>query len=177
MSHVEPLLEAQSKLLNYNDVLNLFEEIEEGDIEERCSPEEIEGINRFMVPLAKQGILPGDLRQEFLLNRDIDDLLSRPDKPWEFAYSIDGYSIETAICYDQAEALFCKSWVKKQWDQTRKFVKKHKREIITGAAIVVAVAVTVAVVVVVASSSAAATAAAGTAASTQLRQILLSRQS
>ncbi len=166
-SNAGGLVEINNEQFSYDDILELIEEIESGDIEESCAPEEIDGINRFIAMLASQGILPGDTYQEFVLNGDIQELLSKNDNDYRFAYSLDGgYSIEPAVFYGQANGILCKSWVKKQWDHTRKFVKKHKKEIIIGVAIVVAVAVTVTVIVIVCSSSAAATAVGSAAGAT-----------
>ena len=153
-------IQLNNELFSYEDILELIEEIEEGNIEERCTPEEIEGINQFIAILAKEGILPGDLHQEFAVNMDIQELLFQNDNDYRFAYSLDGgHSIQPAVFYGQENPVLCKSWGKKQWDQTRKFVKKHKKEIIIGAAIVIAVAVTVTIIVVVCSSTTAGTAA------------------
>lgn len=58
------------------------------------------------------------------------------------------------------KAILCRSWIKKKWDQTRKFVKEHKKEIIIGAVVVVVVAV-VTISAVAICSSAAAVAATG----------------
>ncbi|HEV7738091.1 MAG TPA: hypothetical protein VGO47_12050, partial [Chlamydiales bacterium] len=145
--------ELKHEAFSYDDVLDLLEEIEEGHIDERCTPEEIDGINRFIALLAKQGIFPGDLREEFLIQKDIEILLSPQESSWTYSYGIEGgYAIQSALFFGQANGLLCRSWFKKQWDRTRNFVKDHKTAILIGAAVVVAVVITVGVVAAVASA-------------------------
>lgn len=160
-SHSPSYNESPNDLFSYDDILELIEEIEEGDIEERCSPEEIDGINRFMAMLAKRGIFHDDIVKDFTLNQDIEDLLSYDNSILGYSSSSIEYSVVPAIFYNNLMGIPCRSWCKKKWDQTRHFVKKHKKEIIIGAAIIAAVVVTVVVVSVVSASAAAA--AAGTA--------------
>lgn len=154
-------IDPKNEAFSYDDVLDLLEEIEDGHIDERCTPEELEGINRFIGMLAKQGILPGDLRSEYLIQRDYESLLSSITF-WSISDGLDGGNvIHPAIYYGQANGVLCKSWFKKQWDRTRHFVKEHKKAILIGAAVVVAVVATVGIVAVVASAGTAATVAAG----------------
>ena len=76
LTHHVSSIEMDNEVFSYDDILDLLEEIEDGDIEERCSPEEIDGINRFVALLAQKGILPGDIGHAFEINSDIEDLLS-----------------------------------------------------------------------------------------------------
>ncbi len=148
---------------SFDDILNLLEDLEEGELEERCGPEDLERINHFLANLAQQGAIPGEFEEDSELQNDIQELLE--GKPNLFAYSMlrEGeYIALPAVYYGDAEAILCKSWIKKQWKQTKKFVKKHKKTIIIGAAVVVAAAIVVGVVV---ATSTAGAAAAGAAAS------------
>jgi len=124
--------------LSYDEVFDLLELIESDSFEERCSLEQLEQINYLISMLAIQGAKEG--------NRcDVEHSIASLSMPGS------GTSYEIFLC---------KSWVKKQWEHTKKFVKKHKKEIIIGAIVVVA-----AVVVVVAASAIASSVAAGAAAS------------
>jgi hypothetical protein len=150
----------KDSFFSYDNILNLLEEIEEGELENRCSPEELERINQFIAYLAKEGT---PTNKEFILENDIQELLYGEDNP-SFSFDTeDEYLIVPAISYSQGEALLCKSWVKKKSHQTKKFVKKHKKALIIGA--VVVVAATVVICAVAAASTAGAAAAAGAAAS------------
>ena len=53
------------RLFSYDDVLRLLEEIEEGDLEKRCTTAQLEKINQFLAHLARAGLLP-DVSEEEL---------------------------------------------------------------------------------------------------------------
>lgn len=149
-------------ILSYDDMLRLLDEIESGDLENKCTPEELEKVKHFVAFLAKEGVLPDDSEESLSLDHDIEDLLNGNDHIYEDAVSFVTpgeyqYMIVPAILNGHGEIILCKSWAKKQWKHVRKFAKKHKKALIIGAAVVVATAVVV--VAVAAASSAAATAA------------------
>lgn len=148
--------------LSYDDIMHLLEEIESGEKEHISSPAEIERINQFIALLAKEGALPEYSEENISLEQDIEELLNGDDCPYSYAFSFgdDEYMFLPSIINGSEEATLCKSWAKKRWKHTRKFVKKHKKAIIIGAAVVVAV-----VAVAVVASSAAAAAVGATAAS------------
>ena len=135
------------KPISFDDVAELLEEIESGSIDD-CSPEELERVNQFIAILAQQGILPHETDLALgELNDDIQDLLS-PRSIFDCGYVLDGeYIAVPAVFYGDQDIVLCKSWTKRAWDKTRKFVKHHKKAILIGAAIVVAVAITVTVIV------------------------------
>jgi tetratricopeptide (TPR) repeat protein len=153
-----------SKQISYDEVLQFLEDIESGALESLCHDKDLEAINAWLITLARAGVIPGDIEAESTLEQDIESLCE------------DGVSFTYGFYEDQAsfmlipqvtashfEAFICKSWLKKQWKQTKKFVKDHKKEILIGAAIVVGAAVIVAAVsysVGAAAASAAASSAA-----------------
>lgn len=171
LPHIECQIDLQTNLkekqtvanpLSYDDIMTLLEEIESGELEEKASMEDLERINQFVALLAKEGSLDDD---DFFLECDIAALLDGGDRYYDyaFAYGIhDDCLVVPAIFNESGEIIFCKSWASKQWHQTRKFVKKHKKAIIIGA--IVVVAVTAVVVAVVVSSASAAAAGATSAA-------------
>ena len=61
LTHHVSSIEMDNEVFSYDDILDLLEEIEDGDIEERCSPEEIDGINRFVALLLRRGFSPETL--------------------------------------------------------------------------------------------------------------------
>ncbi|MES2200072.1 MAG: tetratricopeptide repeat protein [Chlamydiota bacterium] len=125
-------------LSSYDNILNMLDELEKGDLEERCSLEELENLNLYIASLARQGILSGEEEDE-TLEDDIQELLSLEVNPYGYAYSIYGggeYVMTPAILYGQGDIVLCKSF----WKKTKHFVKKHKKAIIIGAVIVVAAA-------------------------------------
>ncbi len=153
--------------LTYDGVLQLLEEIESGELERKCSPDQLWKINRFVALLAYEGMPSNDASAGIALNQDIFSLLY-DESPFYYAFSSnrsgDFYFAQT-LSYDTLRKNIQQcGWVSKNWKSTKKFVKKHKTAIIVGA--VVVVAATVVIVAVSASSSAAAAAAgaAGTAA-------------
>lgn len=144
--------------LSYNEVMDLLAFIESDSFEERCSPEDLKRANQLIAFLATEGAAED---QKDRVEMSIASLFKTDY--CQYAYRIDSntqHSVQPAIFrQDQQNIIPCKSWFKKQWDETRRFVKKHKKEIIIGA--IVVVAVTVVVVGAVAISSSAAGAAAG----------------
>jgi hypothetical protein len=150
-------------VLSYDDMLRLLDEIESGELEDKCTPEQVEKITHFVAFLAKEGVLPDHSPESLSLDDDIEHLLNGEDNFYADALSFVSpgeyqYRIIPAILYGNGDVVLCKSWIKKQWKHVRKFAKKHKKALIIGAAVVVATAVVV-VAVVAASSAAAATAA------------------
>ena len=149
--------------LSYDEVMDLLELIESDSFEERCSIDQLDQVNRLISFLAMEGSTENEKSD---VGMSIASLFKEDYFP--YAYWMDSnvqYATQPAIFRDGSQNIIhCKSWVKKQWHQTKKFVKKHKKEIIIGA--IVVVAVTVVVVAAVAISASAAAAAAGGAAAT-----------
>jgi hypothetical protein len=146
-----------SRPFSYDDVLELIDDIENGDLGQH-SPEELGRMNQFIAILAKAGILPHESDYEVAaLNQDIHSLLGQSS---DIGYTPNGqWHAIPGVFYGDSPAILCRSWVKKAWDSTREFVKKHKKQIIIGAAVVVAVAATITVVVLTCGTGSAAVAA------------------
>ncbi len=47
-------------ILSYDDMLRLLDEIESGELENKCTPEELEKVKHFVAFLAKEGVLPNN---------------------------------------------------------------------------------------------------------------------
>lgn len=144
-----------SKTITYDYLMDLFEKLENDELESEYSLEELEKFNHLLALLASQGILPPD-DIEIDLADDIKQLLN-PEvyffQPANHQLGHEEYSLIPAHYTDRENIVLCKSKSKKNWEKTKKFFKKHKKEIIVGAAIVGAV--TIAVCIVVATSGAA----------------------
>jgi hypothetical protein len=156
---------------SYDDMLRLLEDIEAGRIE-HYSEEKLNELGRFVVVLAEQGILPGNVAAHAALQTDIAAL---------FDYEEDGFEYATfsEFSYDQDDGaiLLCKHHKHKHKHdkkhhhhkkhgfikRIKRFVKKHKKAIIIGVAVVLTVTVVV-VAITAASAAAASTAAAAAAA-------------
>jgi len=153
--------ESEASGLSFDEILNLLDELEEDEIEERLSPQDLERLNHFLALLAKEG----DLEEggDFALEGDIEELLEGEDNLYMEAYLEGGHSylVIPAIYIGEGELIYQTGWLKKKWKKTKDFVKKHKKEIIIGAAVVVAATVVVVAVVAVSSAAAVSTAAAG----------------
>jgi tetratricopeptide (TPR) repeat protein len=154
-------------ILSYDDMIRLLDEIESGELENRCTAKELEHIKQFVTFLAKEGVLPDDSEESLSLDADIRDLLNGEESVHEDVFSfVDPgeyqYMIVPTLLHKHGEVVLCKSWMGKQWKQVRKFVKKHKKAIIIGSAVVVAAAIII-VAVVVAAPAVAGYAAAGAA--------------
>jgi tetratricopeptide (TPR) repeat protein len=150
------------RLLSYDDILNFMESIENGNLESECNLADLERINQFLVELAREGILPNEFEEAYVLENDIQELLYGHDNSHTYSFAFNhaddvSYLAIPAIFYDDGQIILCKSWVDKKIHQIKKFIKKHKKEILIGAAVVVAAAAVIC-------TAAAAAAAAGTAA-------------
>jgi tetratricopeptide (TPR) repeat protein len=157
-------------ILSYDDMLRLLDEIESGELENKCTPEELERVKHFVAFLAKEGVLPDNSEESLSLDDDIEKLLNGVDNIYEDAVSFVTpgeyqYMIVPAVLNGHGEIVLCKSWLKKRWEDVKEFAKKHKKALIIGAAVVVAAAVVVVAVAASASAvvGAAATGAAGAA--------------
>ncbi len=157
-------------ILSYDDMLCLLDEIESGELENKCTPEELERVKHFVAFLAKEGVLPDNSEESLSLDDDIEKLLNGVDNIYEDAVSFVTpgeyqYMIVPAVLNGHGEIVLCKSWLKKRWEDVKEFAKKHKKALIIGAAVVVAAAVVVVAVAASASAvvGAAATGAAGAA--------------
>jgi len=150
---------------SYDEVMSFIDRIENEDLDEVCDPADMQRINLLIAQFAQEGILDGDSEEAAEMAQDIEELLYDDASPYaSYAYSLGGkteYVVMPAIYYGGAHALLCKSWFKKKCDQVKKFCKKHKKEIIIGAAVVVAIAI---VVVTAGAASGAGAAVAGAAA-------------
>jgi hypothetical protein len=180
---IEPLIPSQDSLLdgqalsqlqvefpslNYDDILDLIIAVDEENLEERCTPEQIEKLAYFFTVLARNGV--NDPYEGALLEQDISALLyeTRSDLQFRLSGEYAGfYRIEPSIYQGQAHTLLCKNWFEKQYNHIKKFVHKHKKAIIIGAAVVVAVTIVVVAVAVYSSAAvcSSAVAVAGAAAS------------
>ncbi|MGL4347931.1 MAG: hypothetical protein ACRCSV_00510 [Chlamydiales bacterium] len=72
--------------LTYDQIIYLLEEIEEGDLENKCSPEQLEQINQFLGLLAIEGILPNEEEEEVSITEDIEELLKHRENPLQQAF-------------------------------------------------------------------------------------------
>ena len=152
-------------VLSYDDMIRLFDEIESGELEKKCTPHKLEKIKQLLAFLASEGAIPDNSEESLSLDDDIEELLNGEDHSYQDAFSFAApdeyqYMIIPAVLNGHGDVILCKSWAKKKWDQIRKFAKKHKKELIIGAIVVVA---TVTIVGVAAVAPAAAAVAGGAA--------------
>ena len=153
----------------YDEIMQMLDNLESGELERRYPPEQLEHVNEYLATLAREGILPNEFDEEADLEEDSYDLLYGEDNGFQLARYLESsseYMIVPAVLngYSGYNIVQCGK-ISKAWKKTKKFCKKHKKEIIIGAVVVVAVAaVTVAVVVATSASAAsAASTAAGAA--------------
>ncbi|MES2122193.1 MAG: hypothetical protein V4492_05385, partial [Chlamydiota bacterium] len=110
-------------LYSYDDVLDLLDELEDGDLEERCTPEELDRIYHFIVHLARNGILPDEVHGEQALEADIQELFQYEEPGHGFMFSAGGeFLLVPDIAYGNSDMPQCKSWIKKKVHQAKKFV-------------------------------------------------------
>ena len=168
--------------VTYDEVLRLLRDIEEGRIDD-LSEEELEKISHFLAYLAQVGLLPGETAANFSLENDIAALFGGEEDEeslYDFA-QYEGFSyaymVLPALLSGEADAMFelCKHKHKHKHkhkkhkhkknvvSQITDFVKKHKKAIIIGVAIIVAATAIVIAVAAVSSATAGAVATAAEA--------------
>ncbi|MBY0529261.1 MAG: hypothetical protein K2P51_03630, partial [Rhabdochlamydiaceae bacterium] len=145
---------------SYDDVLTLLEEIEDDGLEDTFSSEELEKINEFLVFLAREGILHDDPSNRSILENDIQELLTSETTEYAYWFSTGDSNDLIVVSEYGKDIVLCKSWLKKKCAQVKKFVKKHKKEILIGVAVVVAVTIVVCAVSIATTAAAAAAGAA-----------------
>jgi tetratricopeptide (TPR) repeat protein len=147
--------------------VELLEQIENGELDAVCTPDDWNQICQFLVYLARQGMMPGETEiNKAVLEVDIQEMMTPSSLILGSSYFLGSkeFSIVPAVYYGEMNAMICRGWLGKQWKQVKSFVKHHKTAVIIGAVLVVA-AVAIVVTVTVASSTAAAAAAAAAAGS------------
>jgi tetratricopeptide (TPR) repeat protein len=159
--HTQSIQVPDLRTLSYDEVIDLLALIESDSFDERYSPYDLEQINQFLALLAMEGSTESEKPEMYCAVASLT-----ADTPLYYALynrADTSYANVPAIYYPASkEIVLCKSWCKKQFQQTQLFVKKHKKAIIIGAIVVVTVAVVV--VAAVAISTAATTAAIAAAA-------------
>ena len=147
----------------YSEALRLLHEIEDNEIEEKYSIEDLVKINEYLITLAREGILPGKADRGEELEESIQELLEDQDSVYQLTqYQNTHNKIIPAVLTSSDMSYVTKcSWMKKNWRKTKKFCKEYQTEIIIGVLIVVVVG---AVAIAAVSASAATSGAAGVAA-------------
>ncbi len=165
--HLSPFIQRlfmENHVLSYDAILELIEQIENDELDESCTPEDWNQICHFLAYLARQGTMPSATEEEKAeLERDIEELLNSCKEVERSSYFLESkeYAVVPAVySYEGDHAELCKSWIHKQWNHTKHFIKHHKVAVIVGSVLVVAAVVVVTTVVVASSTAAAATAAA-----------------
>ena len=159
-----------SSFLSYDKIVHLLNEIEFEELENRCSPEDLKRINRFLALLAKEGFLFEESNEALTLEEDIQELLDGDS--YTCSLWVDGKDILTPAVFNPHKEMFlCKGFFKKTLGKSKKFIKTYKKEIIIGTIVVLAATVIVVAVVAASSAGAAAMSAAAAAASSGLDKI------
>ncbi|HSW86792.1 MAG TPA: hypothetical protein VLG49_04755 [Rhabdochlamydiaceae bacterium] len=130
----------KDSIITYDEILHLLHDLENGELEKRCSQADLERINQFLAILANEGILPNQDEQTFILKKDIHELLQEKEDPYLCYISfdrIDGIILSPTFYHSREKIFLYRNWTKKDWNHTKTFVKNHKKEILIGAAIVV----------------------------------------
>lgn len=160
----QPQSQNWARPTTYDDVLQLLSDIEEEKLESKYSPYELQKINAYLVLLAQQGLLPHAQQEAISIAEDTEDLMYGEDSALrltQFLDSYDDYMITPAVLtgYAGYDIIQCGK-ISKAWKKTKRFLKRHKKEIIIGAVVVVAV---VAIIIAMQAAAAAgpATAAGG----------------
>ena len=109
------------RTLSYDEVVDSLSKIESDSFEDTYSMDELDQINQFISFLAMEGVTDDK-------KIDMANATASLFQKNGIQYSVFDYSISPAIYTQGAQdIILCKSWSKKQWDQTRSFVKKHKK--------------------------------------------------
>ena len=152
---------------SYDDIIQLLHDLESGELEKRCqSYEDVQKLARFLIDLARKGMLSNETEAAMQLEEEIAALEAVLRGEFdEFVYGFTDESwdqlVIPAIFYGDAEFIQCRNWFKKQFHHLKDFAKRHKKALIIAAAVVVATAVAVGLVAAASAAGAAGAAAAG----------------
>ena len=169
LAHPAPHIEVQRSIqipdmrtLSYDEAIDLLALIESDAFEENLSSDQLDQINEFVSFLAMEGAAE---EEKYEIANAAASLFRKDTTQYAlFSDTQSGYSISPAIyCQTDGDIVLTKSWFKKQWDQTRAFVKTHKKAILIGTIVVVTVVVVVVAAVAISASAASAAAASGAA--------------
>ena len=146
----------------YSEALSLLHEIENDEVEDKYTIEDLVKINEYLITLAREGILPGQMDRGEELEESIQELLDE-DSAYQLTQYQNTYKkiIPAVLTYKDVNHFVKCSWMKKNWRKSKSFCKEYKKEIIIG---VIIVAVVGAVAIAAISASAATSGAAGIAA-------------
>ena len=153
-------------LSSYDDLLALLDSLEEGELEKRCTPAQLEELNYFFASMAREGLLPDD--DEFSLENDIGEMFHQGGDLFSSRWGGEIVLVPAVGGYTAEELILRTGFISKSWKATKKFVKKHKTAILIGVA--VAVVGGVVIYAVVTSSSAAGAIVGGAAAAANSTQ-------
>jgi len=156
----------RSNVPSYDEIMHLLDDLESGELEKRCNANDLDKINQYLAFLAQEGVLPDNSEESLSLQDDIEELLNGEENPYQYAVyhgAPADFMIASAVFYGHGDVVLCKNWVQKQWKNTKKFCKKHKKSIIIGAAVVVAAAAIIIAVIAAPALAPGAAAAAGAA--------------
>lgn len=146
----------------YTDIIQFLDDLESGKLEKNLPESELYKVNEYLVYLASEGILLHD--DQLALRDDIEVLLSPTNYTFASCIYDSGFEYHTGAHHDIVE---CKNVFKKAWDKTKKFARKHKKELLIGAAVVVVATVVIVAVATAGTGTAAAGALAAVVASTE----------
>jgi hypothetical protein len=113
-------------MLSFDDLVELLESIEEGELDDLYSEDDLTALNYYLVFLATKGKNSSYDVENAILEQDIQELL-RPEEN-------DQYQI--AVFNGYTDIYLCKNIFAKSWSKTKRFVKKHKKAILIGVAVV-----------------------------------------
>ena len=153
-------------LSSYDDLLTLLDSLEEGELEKRCTPAQLEELNYFFASMAREGLLPDD--DEFSLENDIGEMFHQGGELFSSRWGGEIVLVPAVGGYTAEELILRAGFISKSWKATKKFVKKHKTAILIGVA--AAVVGGVVIYAVVTSSSAAGAIVGGAAAAANSTQ-------
>ncbi|MDP2624963.1 MAG: hypothetical protein Q8P27_02135 [Candidatus Peregrinibacteria bacterium] len=63
----------------YDEIMQMLEDLESGELERRHSPMQLEKVNDYLAILAKEGLLPNEFEEEMSLEEDTYDLMYGED--------------------------------------------------------------------------------------------------
>lgn len=69
---------------SYDEIMNLLDDLESGELEKRCNTEDLDNLNHYLVFLAQEGVLPDDSEEISSLEDDIEKLLYGKETPYKY---------------------------------------------------------------------------------------------
>jgi len=114
----------------YDEVLQLFEDLESGKLEKTYSTIQLQQLIEYLAILAREGVLPNQPEEAQAIAEDVYELMYGEDGVCRLTYNLQsshGSMMVPAVLYGQSGYRYVQcGWVSGAWRKAKQFVKQLK---------------------------------------------------